>query len=202
MPSAGNRIASCVAGPSSYLDTDNLSSGTTYYYVVRAGNPGNGGVCGDGDSNVVRVRGTPYAPGTQAGTGTWTDGGGDGTASLTLNVAGAGDTADQAWRFVNTTTDPGANHTPGGAYAYRNAGPGPGNTYAPNSCAEMQAPPLTVGATSVNLQYWERHQVEYHWDALAVEYAVNGGAWTDVPAPSNSPAAGCSVSTTRPAGRR
>jgi hypothetical protein len=58
----------------------------------------------------------------------------------------------------------------------------------------MQAPPLTVGAASVNLQYWERHQVEYHWDALAVEYAVNGGAWTDVPAPSNSPAAGCSVS--------
>ena len=57
----------------------------------------------------------------------------------------------------------------------------------------MQAPPITVGATSVNLQYWERHQVEYHWDAIAVEYAVNGGAWADVPVPSNSAAADCAA---------
>jgi len=58
----------------------------------------------------------------------------------------------------------------------------------------LQAPPLTVGAATVNLQYWERHQIEYHWDAVAVEYSVNGGAWSDVPAPSNSEASGCSPS--------
>jgi hypothetical protein len=60
----------------------------------------------------------------------------------------------------------------------------------------MQTPPLTAGATTVNLQYWERHQLEYHWDGVAVEYSLNGGAWTDVPAPSNSTGAGCSASDT------
>ena len=198
VPSVTNRIATCVVGPSSYLDSANLSSGNTYYYVVRAedGSLGNGGSCGGGneDSNSVVVAGTAYGAGTQAAPGTWTDGGGDGSAFLSLNVPGSGDTGDQVWRFVKTSNDPGANHTPGGAYAYRNAGPTAGNNYLPNVCAELQAPPLTVGAASVNLQYWERHQVEYHWDAIAVEYAVNGGAWTDVPAPSNSAAADCAAS--------
>jgi len=64
----------------------------------------------------------------------------------------------------------------------------------PDVCAEMQTPALTVGSTGVNLQYWERHQMEYHWDGVAVEYSRNGGAWTDVPAPSNSTGAGCSAS--------
>src|SRR5205823_5489471 len=36
VPSIANRIATCVPGPSSYLDTNNLRSGATYYYVVRA----------------------------------------------------------------------------------------------------------------------------------------------------------------------
>ena len=59
---------------------------------------------------------------------------------------------------------------------------------APNTCAEMQTPPLTRrGARRSTCKYWERHQIEYHWDGIAVEYSVNGGAWTDVPAPSNAP---------------
>ncbi len=198
VPSVANRIATCVVGPSSYLDTDNLQSGITYYYVVRAedGSTGNGGACGGGneESNSVRVSATPYAAGMQANPGTWTDGGGDGSAFLMLNVAGGGNTGDQAWRLVKTVNDPGANHTPGGGYAYRNAGPTAGSTYAPAACAEMQVPSLTAAATTVNLQYWERHQLEYHWDAVAVEYSVNGGAWTDVPDPSNSEAAGCALS--------
>ena len=57
--------------------------------------------------------GTPYGSGTQASPGTWTDGGGDGTAFLRLNVGAA---LDQVWRFVKTADDAGANHTPGGAY--------------------------------------------------------------------------------------
>ncbi len=198
VPSVANRIATCVVGPSSYLDSENLTSGASYYYVVRAEDvsQGNGGECGGGneESNSVAVSGTAYGPGTQASPGTWTDGGGDGSSFLRLNVAGPGDTNDPVWRFVKTADDPGANHTPGGAYAYRNAGPAANNNYAPNVCAEMQAPPLTVGATTVNLSYWERHQIEYHWDAVAVEYSVNGGAFADVPAPSDSVALGCAAS--------
>ena len=198
VPSIANRIATCVVGPSAYLDTSSLTSGASYYYVVRAedGSQGNGGACGGGneESNSMVVSGTAYGPGTEVSPGTWTDGGGDGSAFLRLNVAGPGDTNDQVWRYVKTANDPGANHTPGGAYAYRNAGPAAGNTYAPNVCAEMQAPPLTAGATTVNLNYWERHQIEYNWDAIAVEYSVNGGAFLDVPAPSNSVASGCSAS--------
>ena len=198
VPSPANRIATCVPGPYAYLDGDNLSSGVTYYYVVRAedDSSGNGGECGGGneESNSLVISGTPYGAGTQSTPGTWTDGGGDGTALLRLNVAGAGDTGDPAWRFVKSADDAGANHSPGGAYAYRNAGPAAVNTYSANVCAEMQTPPLIVGASSTTLQYWERHQIEYHWDGVAVEYSRNGGPWTDVPAPSNSAAAGCSAS--------
>jgi hypothetical protein len=198
VPSVANRIATCVAGPSSYLDTDNLASGTTYHYVVRAEDNStlNGGECGGGneESNSLVVAGTPFAAGAQAAPGTWTDGGGDGTTLLQRNVVGSGGTLDPIWRFVKTADDPGANHTPGGAYAYRNAGPAAGDIYWSWTCADLQTPPLTVAATSVNLQYWERHQIEYHSDTVAVEYSVNGGGWTDVPAPSDSIAAGCAAS--------
>jgi hypothetical protein len=200
VPSLANRVAACVPGPTSFIDTANLTSGATYFYVVRAedDSTGNGGECAGGneDSNSVAVPGTAYGPGTQPLPGTWTDDGGDGRTFLQLNVAGAGDTADQAWRYVKTANDAGANQTPGGAYAYRNAGPGASNIYVPNACAEMQAPPLTAGASNITLQYWERHQLEYHWDGVAVEYSVNGGAWDDVPAPSNDTGAGCDAGDT------
>jgi hypothetical protein len=195
VPSAANRIATCVTGPTSYLDTDDLASGETYYYVVRAedDSTGNGGECGGGneEANAAVVPGTAYGAGTQATPGTWTDGGGDGTAFLQLNPAGSGDTGNAVWRVVATADDAGANHTPGGAYAYRNAGPGPSATYAANECAEMDAPPLTVGGSTVDLTYWERHAIEYHWDGVAVEYSVNGGSWLDAPPPSNDTGAGC-----------
>jgi hypothetical protein len=59
-------------------------------------------------------------------------------------------------------------------------------------CAVAETPVLTVGSTTLNLTYWERHQMEKGWDGVAIEYSRNGGAWTDMPAPSNS-AAGCMV---------
>src|SRR5205807_5767125 len=87
-PAAANRIAGCVAGPS-YVDTNALISGRTYYYVVRAedNSTGNGGACGGNEeSNNLHVAGTAYDSGTQPTTGTWTDGGGDTTALLQLNT--------------------------------------------------------------------------------------------------------------------
>jgi hypothetical protein len=197
VPSAGNRIASCVPGPSSYVDTDNLTSGNTYYYVVRAedNSTGNGGACGGNEeSNNVHISGTAYGSGTQSTPGTWTDGGGDATAFLALNPTEPGNTVDPTWRIVRTADDPGANHTPGGGYAYRNAGAGPNAIYSSNLCSVAETPILTVGSTTLNLTYWERHQMEKGWDGVAIEYSRNGGAWTDVPAPSSATADGCMVS--------
>jgi hypothetical protein len=196
VPSAANQVATCVPGPTSYLDDDHLASGVTYYYVVRAedDSSGNGGACGGNtEANDAVVAGTASGVGLQSTPGTWSEGGGDVTALLRLNAPEPGNTAP-TWRFVRATDDPGANHTPGGAYAYRNAGPDAAATYGNDQCVEVQTPPLTVEAGRVTLQYWERHQMEYHWDGVAVEFSVNGGAWFDVPPPSNDPAVGCAAS--------
>jgi hypothetical protein len=197
VPSAANRVASCIPGPNSYVDTNALTSGTTYYYVVRAedNSTGNGGACGGNEeANNVHIAGTAYGPGTQATPGLWTDGGGDTTSFLRLNPTGTGNTGDPAWRIVRTADDPGANHTPGGDYAYRNAGPGPNAIYGSNQCSVAETPVLTVGSATLNLTYWERHQLEKGWDGVAIEYSRNGGAWTDVPAPSNAAGDGCMMS--------
>jgi hypothetical protein len=197
VPSANNRIASCVSGPSSYVDTQNLTSGQTYFYVVRAedNSTGNGGACdGNEEQNNVVVAGTAFGPGTQPTPGTWTDGGGDVTSFLRLNPLGGGHTADRTWRFVRLAEDPGANHTPNGDFAYRNAGPGPDDNHGSNQCSSAETPVMTVGATTVNLTYWERHQLEIGWDGVAIEYSRNGGPWTDMPPPSNAAADGCASS--------
>ncbi len=194
VPSASNRIASCIAGPSSYVDTNNLTSGQTYFYVVRAedNSTGHGGACdGIEDQNNVVVAGTAYGSGTQATPGSWNDGGGDVTSFLRLNAPGVGNILEQVWRYVRVAEDAGANHTPLGDFAYRTAGPKATDLYGSNQCAAAETPVLTVGATSVNLTYWERHQLEKGWDGVAIEYSRNGGAWTDVPAPSNATANGC-----------
>src|SRR5207247_481588 len=149
---------------------------------------------GNEETNNVHISGTAHGSGTQSTPSTWTDGGGDATALLRLNTTGTGNTADAAWRIVRAADDPGANHTPGGAYAYRNAGPGPNANDSSNVCAVAETPVLTVGSTSLNLTYWERHQLERGWDGIAIEYSRNAGPWTDVPAPSSSTADGCMVS--------
>ena len=193
VPSPANRIASCQPGPS-YVDTNNLTSGQTYFYIVRAedSSTGHEGACGGNeDQNNVVVAGTAYGSGTQATAGTFNDAGGDLTSFLQLNAPGEKVVPEPVWRFVRLANDPGANHTPAGDFAYRNAGPGPNDIYGSNQCAVAQTPVLKVSATSLNLTYWERHQLEKGWDGVAIEYSRNGGPWTDVPAPSNATADGC-----------
>ena len=197
VPSAANRVASCVPTRNSYVDTDNLNSGQTYFYVVRAedNSTGNGGACGGNEEqNNVVIAGTAYGAGSQATPGTWTDGGGDVTSFLRLNAPDDENTADTAWRFVRVAEDAGANHTPNGDFAYRNAGPTANDTHGSNQCAAAETPVMTVGDTTVNLTYWERHQMEVGWDGVAIEYSLNGGEWTDMPPPSNATADGCMTS--------
>ncbi len=66
-PSAANRIALGVAG-TGYSDTGSLSSGTAYYYVVRASDSQ-----GNSDLNAVERSATPTGPGGGTTTYTSTD---------------------------------------------------------------------------------------------------------------------------------
>lgn len=163
-PSAANRIASCVTG-TSYNDSG-MTSGTTYHYIVRAedSTTGNGGACGGNeDTNTVVRSATPT--GTGATTGTWTDGGGDTTAQLSL--AGG-------WSIVSTADS--ASYARTGTYAYKTS---PGTTlYTSSACAIASTPTLTVGANNPVVTFFERHAIEANWDAVIVQYSVNGGAWT------------------------
>lgn len=161
-----NLVVSCISSLS-YRD-DSVSSGITYYYVVRAedGTSGNGGPCNGGneESNNVIASATPYGSGT--GTiGTWTDGAGDMTAQLTR---------EGSWSIVSTSDSASYVHT--GMYSYKTS-PGTSN-YPSNACNSLTTPTLGVGTANPVVTFWERHAIEDGWDGVVVEYSVNGGAWT------------------------
>lgn len=167
VPAPANRVATGLSGTS--WDDTTVSSGTTYYYVVRAedsttanGGPANGG---NEDNNANRQRATALSS-ASAGTGTWTDDGGDSIAALL---------AEYPWRV--TAAD---NHTPGGAYCYRSSRDG--WNYEPGLCSSIRTPDLKlVSGQPHSLTFWARYNFEYQWDGLVVEISSDGGAnWTDL----------------------
>lgn len=196
-PGAGNRIATCLTG-TSHTDTNGLTSGNGYYYVIRAEDAStlNGGPCNGGneDLNISRKLATPYGVGIQATGSNWTDGAGDTTAKLSLNPPGVGGSTapgvnndgSTPWIVAGGALDPTAGN--GSTYAYRNAGPIADRIYSPDTCAEISTPNLTPGATSTVLTYDEKHSIEYQWDMVTVEYSTNNGtSWTRVPDPAGAP---------------
>lgn len=166
-PTATDRIASCVSG-TSYVDAA-ITSGITYHYVVRAedSTTGNGGACG-GNEEMNAVRRSATGAGTGSTVGTWTDGGGDTTAQLTLGGV---------WSIVSNAQKAGYART--GSYAYKTS---PGTTpYPSNYCADARTPNLSVAAGTSQVRWWSRHDFEFEWDGLVVEYSTNGGtSWTPV----------------------
>lgn len=141
-PSPANRIASGVTG-SGYTDADALADSTTYTYVVRAFDSGNGAT----DGNLVARSAAPTGPST---TGTWTDDAGD-TVPAQL-VVGA------PWSVQATGGKTGPKVYATGAY---------GN----NLCAAMTSPPISVQSTSV-LSFASKYDIEGGWDAGIVEIAT------------------------------
>ncbi|HEV2063755.1 MAG TPA: S8 family serine peptidase [Thermoanaerobaculia bacterium] len=160
-PSTATLLAT-VAGLS-YND-DTAASGSTYYYVVRAEDTGSGGSGPHGgheEANVAKLFATPLgAPGAF---GTWTDNGGDTSAQLR---------AELPWQVSTRQAQ-------AGARSYH-CGPEQGN-YAPNLCAALTTPDLTLGTGSA-LTYWARYNCEYQWDGVVVEISSDGGAtWVNLP---------------------
>lgn len=151
-----------VAG-TSYSDT-NVSSGTTYHYIVRAedgvtGSTGPHG--GNEEKNTIRLFATAFgAPGA---TGTWRDDAGDTNAYLT---------PEGPWRLS-------AVEKQAGTRSYH-SGPD-GGVYPAETCASLVSPPLQLGA-GAELSYWTRYNLEWQWDGVIVEISTDGGeTWVDLP---------------------
>ena len=84
----------------------------------------------------------------------FSDGAGDGHAYAS---------PESPWRVT-------ASQAQAGTYSYH---PGPDSgSYAPNVCAALTSPTLSLTAGAV-LSYWVRYNVEYQWDGVVVEIASN-----------------------------
>lgn len=168
-PSAENLVAS-VAGTRHEDQTPGLSTGTTYFYVVRM-EDGTGGSAGphggNEEGNLVERFATAVGAGT-SGT-SFSDGAGDGGARLAPAAPWAiSDKEAKAGRF--------SYHT------------GPrGGFYPANTCSALTTPTLVLGTNAV-LSYWVRYNLELQWDGVVVEISTDGGAtWNDLP-PTDPPA--------------
>ncbi len=162
-PGAGNLLNSTTS--TFYDDNDpSVVGNTTYYYVVRAedSTTASGGPHGGNEEpNTLRLFATALGP--AGGSGTFTDGAGDGNA-----YASPG----SPWRVTPTEFH-------AGAFSYH---PGPDvGLYGANVCAALTTPPLALSA-GASLSYWVRYNVEYQWDGVVVEISTNGGTtWSDLP---------------------
>lgn len=150
-----------------FSDTS-VSSGVTYYFVVRAedgvaGSTGPHG--GNEESNATRLNATAF--GVPGATGTWTDDGGDTNAYLSPQLP---------WRVSSQDHQ-------SGARAYRTSPNG--GVYPSDTCASLTTPELQLG-DNAELSYWARFNLEFQWDGVVVEISTDGGTtWSDL-----APAAG------------
>ena len=166
-PGAGNLIATCVSG-TSYLDTD-VSSGSTYYYVVRAeDNSGNGsGPCSGGneDGNTAEFSGSPTGPETtvfsddiESGAGAWA------TSALPA------DTGTAAWGIVTTDSN-----SPVSSWFCSDQ-----SSVKDQVVAMAASVSIPAGAPGV-LEFFHSYNTESTFDGGVLEYSTNGGgSWSDI----------------------
>ncbi len=165
-PAGGNLLTS-VTGVTTYDDVDpSVVNDTTYYYVVRAedsttGGPGPNG--GNQEPNNIQLFGTALGP--PGAPGTLTDGAGDGHAY---------NSPEPPWRVVTAQANT-------GTFSYHPGFDGTTTKYAPNVCAALVTPTLSI-APGANLSYWVSYNIEDDWDGVVVEISTNGGgSWADLP---------------------
>jgi hypothetical protein len=141
----GNLVASGLTG-TSYTDGSGLSSGTTYYFVVRAVS-----ASGVEDTNTVERSGSPAGPSVS---GDWRAGAETGDPALSLNAP---------WGLSTTYRRTGTSSYSTGA------------TYPNNACGGLTTPSLVLGASPV-LTYYHVYSTEAAYDGGRVEISTNGGS--------------------------
>lgn len=184
-PSSSNRIATCV-GAEFYEDTSGLSSGPTFYYVVRAedGASGGGGACNDGntDSNLTRV-----SAAITGGTTTLLDDAFENAADWTANWAvttGPGAHTCGNWARSTSSTQRPPNST--GYYALSDSDAcGSGSTTSTDLTSKVLNAAGVTGLT-LEFDYYYRY---YNGDDAKVQ-VWNGSSWVTVWADSNATASG------------
>ena len=166
-PGPGNLIASGVGG-TSYTDSVLLTSGTIYYYVVRAFDS----VSGVGESNLVRRAATPTGPLTtivETFEGAQSGGGFDNAGWTHAAIAGA---TDWAWSAAQS-------QTPTHSW-FSDSVPGP----APSD-RQLASPAFVPQATST-VSFWHTFAFEGTlaecYDAGTLETTINAGtSWATFP---------------------
>lgn len=163
VPSAANRIATCVAG-TSFVDAGGLSPSVSYYYVVRAEDDSGagGGPCRGGTEEQNKIRRTASAVGPLVPV-SFQDGA-EGSPQMKLGAP--------LWSVSTTRAN-------SGTHAYF------GDGSSLNSCASLTTPLLVPGpaATPSTLTFWSwRDNLENTYDGGVVEISTDsGGSWTKLP---------------------
>lgn len=165
-------LLTTVTGVTTYDDQGaGVVNDTTYHYVVRAEDStaaGSGPNGGNQEPNNLQIFATPLgAPGAP---GTLSDGAGDGHAY---------GSPEPPWRLVTAQAH-------AGTFSYHPGFDGTTTKYAPNVCAALVTPRLSLAAGSV-LSYWVSYNVEDQWDGVVVEISTDGGgSWANL-APTTPP---------------
>jgi fibronectin type 3 domain-containing protein len=162
-PGSGNLEASCLSG-TNYVDT-NVTSGTTYYYVVRAedGTSNSSGPCNSGneDSNTAEVSATPTGP---SGVSFNSDFEG------TLTDFGVSGTGGNAW--VATTSQ--SNSPSTSAFCDDEA------IVKDQSLVLVTDQNLPAGSPAT-MSFYHWYNTESGFDGGVLEYSTNAGStWSDI----------------------
>jgi hypothetical protein len=153
-PSSANRIATGLVATS--FSDYGVTSGTRYYYVVRATDSN-----GNTETNSVRR--------FEVATGTLTSG---------TFVDDAGDTAAQMFKTPGNPTNAWTVRNTGAGNATKHYATSPAAGYIDNACMGLETPTLTIGESST-LSFRTKYLIEPGWDGGFVEVATEAGGFSN-----------------------